>query len=103
MIVASSVVLPTPLRPRTASVPRSGREKPMSSRTTVSPLPARAPDPTSASDSALPPEVDLVHAAVLGDLLRRALDQDLALHQHRDAFGEAEHEVHVVLDDEDGD
>src|SRR6267378_170111 len=48
-------------------------------------------------------EIDLVHAPVPGDLLRRPLDQDLALHEHGDALREAEHEVHVVLDDEDGD
>ena len=35
--------------------------------------------------------------------LGRAFDQHLALHQHGDAPREAEHEVHVVLDDQDGD
>src|SRR6266513_167240 len=48
-------------------------------------------------------EIDLVYAPVPGDLVRRPLDQDLALHEHGDALREAEHEVHVVLDDEDGD
>jgi hypothetical protein len=37
MMVASSVVLPTPFLPSTASEPRSASSKPMSSSTTVSP------------------------------------------------------------------
>src|SRR5215831_13510403 len=103
MMVASSVVFPTPLRPRTESDPRSGSENAISSSTTVSPYPARTPFRTSASAMALLAEVDLVHALVLADLLGRALDQHLALNEHGDAPREAEHQVHVVLDDEDRD
>src|SRR5439155_6811788 len=40
-------------------------------------------------------------APVAGNFLRRALQQHFALHQHRDAAREAEHQVHVVLDDQD--
>src|SRR5882672_2559640 len=103
MIVASSVVLPTPLRPRTESDPRSGRAKPISSITTVSPYPARTSLRVSASAMTLLPEVDLVHALVAPDFIGRALDQHLALDEHGDAPREAEHQVHVVLDDEDRD
>src|SRR5229473_3218223 len=52
---------------------------------------------------ALLPEIDLVHALVPGDLLRRPLDQHFALHQNGDALREAEHQIHVVLDDQDRD
>src|SRR5262252_3034561 len=103
MIVASSVVFPTPLRPRTASDPRSGSENAISSSTTVSPYPARTSFRTSASGMALLAEVHLMHALVLAYLLGRAFDQHLALNQHGDAPREAEHEIHVVLDDEDRD
>src|SRR5215472_15347707 len=102
MIVASSV-FPTPLRPRTASDPRSGSENAISSSTTVSPYPARTSFRTSASAMALLAEVHLVHALVLADLLGRAFDQHLALNQHGDALREPKHEIHVVLDDEDRD
>ena len=50
-----------------------------------------------------PAEIDLAHARVGRDLLRRALDQNLAPHHDDDARGEAEHDVHVVLDEQHGD
>ena len=49
------------------------------------------------------PEIDRAHVGVGANLLRRAFGEDRAAHQHGDALGEAEHEVHVVLDDEHGD
>src|SRR5260221_2335518 len=102
MIVARSVVLPTPLRPSTASEPRSGTSSATSSRITVSPYPARSPCRRSASAMRLA-QVHGAHAAIGRDLVGAALDQHLSLHQHRDAIGEAEHQIHVVLDDEDRD
>src|SRR5438445_12918656 len=102
MMVASSVVLPTPLRPSTASEPRSGTSSATSSRITVSPYPARSPCRRSASGMRLA-QVDVAHAPVGGDLVGPAFDQHLPLHEHRDASREAEHEIHVVLDDQDGD
>src|SRR5258708_2667974 len=103
MMVASSVVLPTPFLPSTANAPRAGSASSISSRTPDSPYPARTPVNRSASDMALLPEVDFVHALVPGDLLRRPLDQHFALHQNGDALREAEHQIHVVLDDQDRD
>src|SRR5215475_7334785 len=102
MTVASSVVFPTPFRPSTASELRSGSANATSSRTTVSPYPARTPTRLSASTMPLP-EIHLVHAPVGADLGGRPLAQHLALHQHRDPPRETEHDVHVVLDDEDPD
>src|SRR5712691_5632373 len=103
MMVASSVVLPTPFRPSTARAPRSGSSRAMSSSTTVSPYPARTSRRLSASGMVLLAEINLMHAPVLGDFFRRPLDQHFALHQDGDALREAEHEIHVVLDDEDRD
>src|SRR5262245_11405817 len=102
MIVASSVVLPTPLRPSTASEPRAPSETSTSSSTTVAPYPARTPASVRPSAMALA-EVHAMHARVVADLVGRPLAEHLPLHQDRDAAGEAEDEVHVVLDDEDGD
>jgi hypothetical protein len=45
-------------------------------------------------------QVNLAHASVGGDLLRRAFDQHAPAHQHDDAAREAEHQAHVVLDEE---
>src|SRR2546430_7144867 len=103
MMVARSVVLPTPLRPSTASEPRSGRVSSTSSRTMVSPYPECSLLICRASGMVLLAQVHLVHALVARNLLGRPFDQHLALHQDGDALREAEHEVHVVLDDEDCD
>src|SRR5258708_4230566 len=103
MIVASSVVLPTPLRPRMARVPFSRTERPISSRTTVSPYPAFKLSIFNKSGMLLFTEVHLAHTLVGADFLRRSLHQHRARREHRDAPGETEHEVHVVLDDQDRD
>src|SRR5687768_8003902 len=99
MTVARSVVLPTPFLPSTASAPRSGRARSTSSRTTVSPYPARTLDSSSMRFA----QIHIVHALVARDLFGRALGQHDPLHEHGDAPREAEHELHVVLDDQDGD
>src|SRR5438094_3555346 len=102
MIVARSVVLPTPLRPSTASEPRSGTASATSSRMTVSPYPALRPARRNASGMRFT-QVNIAHAPIASDLVGRAFDQHLPLHQHGDPAREAEHEVHVVLDDQDRD
>src|SRR2546427_10761171 len=86
MMVASSVVLPTPFRPSTASEPRSGTSSATSSRMTVSPYPARSPDRRKASGMSGFAQIHGAHAAVRGDLVGTAFDQHLSLHQHGDAL-----------------
>src|SRR5215468_1019907 len=49
---------------------------------------------------ALAPEVDLAYPLVRGDLPGRPLHQHAAADHHNDAAREAEHYVHVVLDEE---
>src|SRR3989304_5926238 len=102
MMVPSSVDLPTPFRPSTASEPRSGSESAISSSTTVAPYPARTPPRRNKSGMPLT-EIDLAHPVISGDFRRRALDEDRPLREHRDALRKPEHHVHVVLYDENGD
>ncbi len=46
-------------------------------------------------------EIDLAHARVIADRLRRAVGQHLALVQHDDPGREPENDLHVVLDQQD--
>src|SRR6185312_6684968 len=176
--VPSSVDLPTPLRPKSASVAFGGKLSDTPSSTTVSPNPARTMSRTRPASLMAPPiktilnrqdaktprntealsllrlapawpghprislrdvkkknswmarlkraktawvswrlgvlavrvsfssmarplaEIDLAHARVGGDFGRRAFGQDRALYQHGDAPRQAEHQIHVVLDDQ---
>src|SRR4051794_38406414 len=109
MMVASSVLLPTPLRPMIDSVSPALRPSLMSSSTTVSPYPEKTSSRSSArstmrsSPMAFLAEVDSAHLLVVHDGVGRAFDQHRTLHQHRDFLGETVHHVHVMFDDQDGD
>src|SRR5215510_4413940 len=46
-------------------------------------------------------QIGFAHALVVGDLLGRAGRQDRPLRHHGDVAGNAEHHLHVVLDDDD--
>src|SRR5258705_3838992 len=48
-------------------------------------------------------EIELPHTRVAGDSFRRVLDQQSAGDEDRDAVRKAEHEVHIVLDQDDRD
>src|SRR4051794_35315663 len=96
MIVRSSVLLPTPLRPRTARLWLAPSESEMPSSTTASPYPER----TSRSSSMGLSQVHLAHARIASDLVGGSFEQDAAADHHDDAAREAEHDVHVVLDEE---
>src|SRR5690242_4491222 len=65
-----------------------------------------APPPPPRNDASLRrrlPEVGLDHALVLLDLLRRTLGDLLAVVEHGHAVGDAHHDLHVVLDQQDRD
>src|SRR5258708_7341582 len=100
MMVASNVVLPTPLRPIMLTFSPGASARLMSSRTTVSPYPAE----TAFSSTALPmaglPEIDVAHSRIGADLLRRAFHEDRTADHHGDALREAEHQIHVVVNDQ---
>src|SRR5438132_3114537 len=97
MMVRSSVLLPTPLRPRTATLPFCATANETPSSTMASPYPERM-----SRSSSIFPEIHLTHARIAADLVGRAFDQDAPADHHDDAAGEAEHHVHVVLDEEHG-
>src|SRR3569623_3175939 len=105
MAVASSVDLPTPLRPMIDTVSPGASVKRTSSSTTVSPYPARTLSNWSAGSAMVVrlAEIHFPHLFVASDLLGRALCENRAGHQHGYLAREAEHDVHVVLDDQDGD
>src|SRR5690349_14959662 len=97
MIVRSSVVLPTPLRPSTTCTSPGPTERSTSSRTIVDPYPLT----TSVSCSMIPPQVDVEHALVGPDLVDRSGGQDRATMHHRDGRIHRADELHVVFDDHD--
>src|SRR5262245_34914857 len=102
MIASSSVVLPAPLRPRTATLPPASRPNVTSSTTTASPYPAVTASTRNSSGMVGLAEVELAHLGVGGDVGGRALGDDAAGREHRDPLRESEHERHVVLDEQDG-
>src|SRR5215475_9739280 len=109
MIVASRVVLPTPLRPIMDTVSLGASARRMSSSTTVSPWPARTLSSSStrsammASAMAFLAKINRPHLFVIHDFGGCTLGEDRTLHQHGDLFCKAEHDVHIVLDDENSD
>src|SRR6516162_6309017 len=46
-------------------------------------------------------EIDLAHALVGGDLPRAPAGKDRALRHHGNVVGDLEHNIHIVLDDDD--
>src|SRR5689334_10524219 len=95
-----SVVLPVPLRPSSASTWPSASASDISGSTTASPYPARRPWMERRSGIGRLAEIDRPHLRIARDLVGRALGEQAAIDQHRDAVGEGEYEVHVVLDQE---
>src|SRR3984893_17868935 len=100
MIVLSSVVLPVPLRPRTASDSPSLRLRSILEMTRASPEPPETCRNARILCIEALAEIDLPHPWVGGYLLHAAFGQQRAVHENRDATGEAEHQVHVMLDEQ---
>src|SRR5216684_1081016 len=99
MIVRRRVDLPTPLRPSTARLPRSGNSSEIPSSTIEPPYPAHTSFSASkGSAMARPAKIDLAHTRICGDFIGRTLEQDASADHYDNAAGEAKHEVHVVLD-----
>src|SRR5262245_50095648 len=94
----NSVVLPTPLRPiRLTHVP-FGSDKSMSHSVWLWPYDWFSLAMVRISLT----EVHLDHAGIVLHLVHRALGQHMALVEHGDLAGDRAHELHVVLDDDDG-
>src|SRR5262245_56073483 len=83
MIVLSSVVFPTPLRPMRQTTPPAGTSRETSQRIWLSPYATLSPLISSMGTLgmgvAAAPQVDLHHALVLLHLVHRALAQHAAL------------------------
>ena len=90
-----SVVLPTPLRPSTASASPSPRRTPSERRWRRH---SRRRDSTGAAQPCGSRRDRRRARADRRDRLGLAFGQQGAVDQHRDALREAEHQVHVVLD-----
>src|SRR5471030_3062483 len=101
--VPMRVDLPAPFRPSKASEPPTSMANEIPSRTMASPYPARKPSTRRSSGNARLPEIDRLHATIARDLVVGALGEQRAIHHHRNARREAEHQIHVVLDEEDRD
>src|SRR5262245_35646755 len=101
MMVLSVVVLPAPFLPRRATASPAWTVSDTPCSTWLSP--SYASTPSTRSTAASVPEVHAAHVGVLADVCRRALGEDLAVVQHGDAVGDAHHDLHVVLDHDDGD
>src|SRR5215470_2843338 len=109
MIARSVVVLPTPLRPSSAA-----HSPGFTSRLTpcrICSLPIWTCTSSSLSMRLfldvvlvlLAAEIGLAHALVGGDLRRTAGGKNCALRHHGDVVGDSEHDLHVVLDNDDVD
>src|SRR5579862_8554861 len=99
MMVLSSVVLPVPLRPSRARHLLWPRTKLTSLTMIAPPYPARnrsirRSSPMMAGAS----QVDGLDARIVGDFVGAAFYQQGTVDEHRHAGGEAEDQVHVVLD-----
>src|SRR5882757_10410616 len=91
------VVLPAPLRPNKPSRRPAPQRNETRCRTWLSPYSASM----SASNKASVAKIDLPRARMCHDLAAGSFDFDLAEMQHRDAFGEIERDIHVMLDHDD--
>src|ERR1700710_1268493 len=93
-----SVVLPVPLRPNSASTWLSGNRSDMFGSTTASPYPARRFSMRNRSGIGGLAEIHRLDPRVARHLVRRTFHQQRAVDHHRNAVGEREHQIHVVLD-----
>src|ERR1700736_547731 len=103
MIELISVVLPMPLRPSKASALPAGMRNDTPSSTTASPYPAVSASIASTSAIGRLAKIDRLDARIAGDIVRGAFHEQRAVDEDRDAVGEAEHKIHVMLDEQHGD
>src|SRR5688572_33370867 len=104
MIERTVVVLPMPLRPRRLTTCDAGTSSEMPNSTWLRPYDVCRSRTSSMNRSAsgFLAKVGPAHFRVRPDLLGQAGGDDAAVDQHRDAVGELEHRVHVVLDQDHG-
>src|SRR6202021_3542630 len=92
------VVLPAPLRPIRQTISPLATSRLMSCSTWLAPYQALRL-PTCNIRSVLPlAQIDPLHRLVLAHLPRRSFRQPFALVQHQDTVADPEHQLHLVLD-----
>src|SRR5574341_1129469 len=101
MMLFNSVVLPTPLRPRRQTTCPGGTCRCTSHNTWLSPYDTFRPS-TVSIDAVPSAQIDLDNAGIALHRIHRALTQDTALMQHRDALRRLTHKLHVVFYNQDG-
>src|SRR5690349_2718638 len=100
MIALQVVERPTPLRPSKLTISPSPTARSTPCRMWLLPYRAcrsRTSSIMPASSCCNRPEIGLLHGGVAADGSGRIRGDDLAVDQHGDAVGEAEHHAHVVL------
>src|ERR1700730_12425177 len=98
-MVRSSVVLPAPLRPSTATAPRRRAARLTSNRTGLRPYDPRSPR-TSRKGGSDTGEIDLLHLAAVLDLRDRSTLEHSALIEHGEHVADVADEIEIVLDDD---
>src|SRR5579859_1984940 len=97
------VVLPMPLRPSNPTVSPGAMSRSTPCSTWLEPYHAFTSRARRKADGALmrASEVRVLHVAVVAHRGRDAARDDRAVDEHRDAIGDAEDGIHVVLDQHD--
>src|SRR5882757_847165 len=98
-MVLSSVVLPAPLRPSTATAPRRCAARFTSNRTWLRPYETQSPR-TSRKVGSDTSEIDLLHLAAVLDLRDRSTLEHIALIQNGEHIADVADEIEIVLDDD---
>src|SRR5712691_10625263 len=98
-MVLSSVVLPAPLRPSTATAPRRRAARLTSNRTGLRPYETQSPR-TSRKVGSDTSEIDLLHLEAVLDMRDRSTLEHTALIQNGEHVADVADEIEIVLDDD---
>src|SRR5580704_8612353 len=96
-MVLSSVVLPAPLRPSTATAPRRCAARPTSNRTWLRLYETQSPR-TLRKDESDTGEIDLLHLSAALDLRDRSTLQYITLIQDSEHVADVADEIEIMLD-----
>src|SRR5262249_33938927 len=106
MIERTVAGLPMPLRPMSVAISPGATAGYMPDRPRRRPWQVSMLDASSSEPSAMTllllAEIGLPHLGIGPDRLRRAGRDDAAIDQHRDAIGQREHRLHIMLDQQNG-
>src|SRR6184192_1188391 len=95
-----NVLLPTPLRPRTATISPRATSMSTPRSTSPAPYPARKFVAFSSSVTLPPSEIYVADVLALAHLAESSIGEDASLMQNRHALRNLSDKSHVVLDDQ---